>query len=154
MALPSKGVPIGTIVAFAFTTLNIPGGWLPCDGSPIDCTKYKDLCDGLGSTQTPNLAGMALIGGGGSYVLGQTGGEVQHTLTTDEMPQHHHSINGGNFGTYTDSFSGYSEDDQHPFETEPTGNKVWGTDDEGQSAAHNNMQPYYVVNYIIFAGPE
>lgn len=73
--------------------------------------------------------------------LGKTGGEKEHTLTVNEMPAHKH-------GAALNS----------PTTTNFSGSNVWGVayskgsfdqayiDETGGSQAHNNMQPYIVVN--------
>jgi len=162
-------VPLGTILPFVFNDALIPDGWLKCDGSEIP-GHYKTLRELLGG-YTPNFAGRTLIGSGtvnsqqsdgtspnfGNatyWALGKTGGEYQHQLKVNEMPRHRHTIYGGNFGLHHRSFSG-SGDSDIPFKTESDLNRrLYGTDYEGGDAYHNTMQPYYVINYIIYAGSE
>jgi microcystin-dependent protein len=73
-----------------------PDRWLLCDGSIIPPEdKYKDLKTLLGKPTTPDLRGRTLIGaeqgtGLAMRVLGQQGGEENHTLIINEMPKHHH----------------------------------------------------------------
>ena len=57
---------------------NIPSGWLLCNGS----------------NGTPDLRDRFIVGTGGSYGVGFTGGEVTHTLTIAEMPRHNHTFTG------------------------------------------------------------
>ena len=38
------------------------------------------------------IEGRFLLGSGGGYSLGATGGEATHTLTTNEMPKHNHTF--------------------------------------------------------------
>lgn len=45
----------------------------------------------FGGTWVALNEGRVLIGAGSSYPAGSTGGEANHTLTTDEMPSHSHS---------------------------------------------------------------
>lgn len=163
-------VPLGTILPFVFGDDLIPEGWLKCDGIEIP-VKYKTLRELLG-LYTPNFAGRTLIGSGmvnnnrqsdgtfPNFVEGKnlklynTGGEYQHQLTINEMPRHQHTINKGNFGLHSRSFSG-SNDSDIPFKTNAEPSKVLsGTDSAGSDGFHNTMQPYYVVNYIIYAGGE
>lgn len=166
-------VPLGTILPFVFNDSLIPDGWLKCDGRGIP-DKYKTL-KGLLGNYTPNFAGRTLIGAGdannnlqsdGTYPnfenktywpLGQTGGECKHKLTVSEMPSHNHTINNGDFGLHRRSFDGNSDSDL-PYKTklEPAkGDRILsGTDRTGGDGFHNTMQPYYVINYIIYAGSE
>ncbi|WP_166922478.1 phage tail protein [Flavobacterium poyangense] len=168
-------VPIGTIIAYPSDVL--PGkGWLRCDGTRIE-EKYTELINILGGmTLTPNLVGRTLIGSGKPYNEKQsdnrypnfdantswkardTGGEYQHQLTINEMPVHNHPINNGDFGLHYQSFSGSSETKGgYPFKTVyPPYKKddkiISSTNTSGGNGAHNTMQPYFAVNYIIFAG--
>lgn len=170
------GFPVGGILAFAGAASSIPADWLPCDGSAIPA-QYTALLDLFGVSEglTPNLIGRTLIGAGtlgaakieqddgldpgfgnlgGDLIVNATGGECFHQLTEDELPSHTHSINGGDFGRHTQSFTGDSGSDL-PFETGGEPDKfvsLGGTDPDGDDQPHNNMQPYYVVTYIIYAG--
>ena len=153
--LPLGQVPMGTIVAFALNYKALPANWLMCDGNDIPA-KYQSLITALGNTKTPDLCGRTLIGcgvakSGSNYQLGNVGGEEKHQLTIDELAKHSHTINNGNFGVHQRSFQGESDDDI-PYETNPRGAVLNGTDNSGNDGYHNNMQPYYVVNYIIYAG--
>lgn len=78
------------------------------------------------------VAGEFLLGAGGGFTAGSTGGEVNHTLTIPEMPSHNHSstfvggsgaIAGG--ATYT--------------------NTATTTGSTGGGGGHNNMPPYLTV---------
>lgn len=139
ITLPTCGVPVGTIIGFALLPANIPANWLLCNGAAID-SGYP-LAGYM--TNTPNLCGVTLIGSGSNYPLGSTGGEATHTLIEAEMPSHTHSYTysnpTGSTGLYGGSYWGPSS--------------VTGTTGgAGSGDPHNNMQPYYVVNYIIYAG--
>lgn len=172
-------LPVGSILAFAGSANSIPADWLPCDGSAIP-PQYTALQDIFGSSDatTPNLIGRTLIGAGQlgaatvnqedgrnpdftdlcageELIVGATGGECFHQLVEGELPAHNHPINGGNFGTHTNSFEGGGGSDM-PFETMSDDgtkfNSVWGTDGTGGDQPHYNIQPYYAVTYIIYAG--
>lgn len=90
-------------------------------------------------------AGKVLVGagsnGGRSFTAGSTGGEYEHTLTTNEMPNHTHSSNmhnrdGAGIG------SGNLQD-ADPGTGTAIGNST--TSAAGGGKPHNNMQPYVVV---------
>jgi len=158
IARQNGAVPMGTIVAFALNS--IPNGWLLCDGSAIPA-QYQNLITALGSSKTPNLAGRTLTGTGvpsigvqsdgrtpnfapsNNWPLGYTGGEYQHTLTTDEIPSHTHNYTHCNANGSSGLYGGSYWAPSYPEAT---------TEATGGSQAHYNMQPYFSVNYIIYAG--
>lgn len=79
-----------------------------------------------------------LIGAGNLYPVGSEGGEVNHTLTVDEMPWHDH-------GAGDDTFvcGGYGWNNlEHYNEFPVKGKKLTG---QGGNQPHNNMPPYRAV---------
>ena len=96
-------LPTGTVNIFAGSTA--PDGWLLCKGQAVSRTTYADLFAVIGTTygytssttfNLPNLCNNVPVGAGGSYSLGDTGGESTHTLSTTEMPSHTHSQSSHN----------------------------------------------------------
>ena len=153
----NTNTPVGSISLFAGTTA--PNGWLICDGSAVSRTTYADLFAVIGTTygtgngsttfNIPNLKGRVPVGLNSNDTafdtLGETGGEKEHRLTIDEMPSHNHSVNtiypfvnGGNRTAVANSNSNNV--------TGTVGDVVLNT---GGGQAHNNLQPYIVMNYII-----
>lgn len=83
-----------------------------------------------------------LIGAGGTYSLGSTGGEATHRLTIAEMPSHNHLATSSGKVVNISSGSGY---------TIPVANDYGSTSSiytgsTGGGGAHNNMPPYIAVN--------
>jgi microcystin-dependent protein len=146
-------IPAGAIMPYGGSSA--PGGWLLCDGSAVSRTTYATLFAAIGTAygagdgsttfNLPDMQGNVPVGIGGSGVtsLGDTGGEQEHVLTISEMPSHRHTdtlylyalanSTGRAFG-----ISGSAQ-----------GSSVIASDYTGGDAAHNNMQPYMGVNYII-----
>lgn len=87
------------------------------------------------------IKGRFLLGASDVYKANTTGGEVAHTLTNDEMPNHQHSIWFPNSGGEQSAEIGYPEaGSKNTYYAEAS--KTSGT---GGGAAHNNMPPYLVV---------
>lgn len=146
---------LGEVRQFAGSTA--PSKWLICDGSAVSRTDYADLFAVIGTTygtgdgsttfNLPNFGGRTAIGANTTYALGASGGEATHTLTYNEMPAHQHGSGA----------AAYISGAPYGFANLPsTGNHItfasWVTDSAGAGWAHNNMQPYLAVNYIIYAG--
>jgi microcystin-dependent protein len=138
-----------SIVMFAATSA--PAGWLMCDGSAVSRTTYATLFaaisttygigDGSTTFNLPNLQGNVPVGyksGDADFgTLGQTAGEKTHLLTTTEMPAHTHSVAYGSGGPVGLSNAG----------TAGGGSVTTGS--AGSGGAHNNLQPYLALNFII-----
>jgi microcystin-dependent protein len=129
--------------------------------------------DGSITFNLPNTKGKVLVGYNSSESefnsMGKTGGEKTHALTTTEMPSHYHyvslttSTNGAHTHSYkkgdpsdnsiTEASGSYDEYDDISATTGSAGNHshtVSGnTGSKGSSGAHNNLQPYITMNYII-----
>lgn len=87
------------------------------------------------------IKGRFLLGASDVYKANTTGGEVAHTLTNDEMPNHQHSIWFPNSGGEQSAEIGYPEaGSQNTYYAEAS-----KTSGAGGGAAHNNMPPYLVV---------
>ena len=95
----------------------------------------------FGGTWVLEAEGLVHIGAGSNYNVGDTGGETTHTLTVSEIPNHNHKLmladNTGTQNGYPLTVSGSSV------------KYTWNTarsEATGGGNAHNNMQPYIVVN--------
>jgi microcystin-dependent protein len=145
-----------------------PKGWLFCDGRSLPIAENDTLYNLIGTTyggdgevtfNLPNLQSRVPIhqgsGGEGSYILGETGGVEEVTLTVTQIPIHTHTLAAStkpgasanpdnNFLAQTPaSITLYIEDapsvNLHTSSLAPVGG----------SQPHENMQPTLAVNYII-----
>lgn len=103
------------------------------------------LGDGTTTFNTPNLKGKVIVGLDTSVsyfdTLGTASGTgaTTHTLTTAEMPAHTH-----NYSLFSAQKSGPTGANAQSIDT-----ALNATSSTGGGGAHNNLQPYLVVNYII-----
>jgi len=130
-----------------------PDGWLLCDGAAISRTTYAALFavigtkygvgDGSTTFNVPNIKGKGVVGYNSAEAefdtLGKTGGEKAHTLTVTEIPAHTHGYKETNYPSAGgNDINGRYENGTYP-QTQSTGG----------GGAHNNLQPYIVLNHII-----
>lgn len=139
-----------------------PDGWLVCDGQTLSRSSYTSLFSILGTTygnttdynfRVPDTEGAVVVGqadfGTNFDALGETGGEISHTLTVAEMPSHRHADDRG--VTAGSSWSNGAAYYALAPNLGTTGGALASTY-TGGDGAHNNLQPYLVLNYIIFTG--
>ena len=145
----------GTIQMYA--GLIAPSGWMFCDGSAISREIYSELFSVIGTAygsgngsntfNVPNFKGKVPVGLNSSEIefdtLGKSSGEKTHILTTPEMPSHNHTFQAWN-NTNTDTSDIFTND----WRLYP-GSGTWGTSNVGGGLAHNNLQPYCTVSFIL-----
>jgi microcystin-dependent protein len=69
-------IPPNLICEWGGSQATIPTGWVICDGR----------------NGTPNLEGQFVVGAGGAYAVGATGGSATSALVTANLPAHNHGI--------------------------------------------------------------
>ncbi len=163
-------IPAGLVLDFAGSSA--PSGFLNCDGSLISRTTYARLFETIGTTygagdgsttfKLPDLRGRTSVGAGAgsgltSRTLAATGGEETHLLSESEMPTHTHiqdvhshsqllsNTGGGAIAVKYDATATTAIASAYAASTSVTATNQ----NTGGGTAHNNMQPYTVLNKII-----
>jgi microcystin-dependent protein len=159
------------IVAFGFA----PKNWTFCNGQTLPINQNQALFSLLGTNfggngQTtfglPNLQGRVPMHANGGNP-GIVGGETAHTLVNAEMPTHNHIVNvdATTAATSNTNTASTSTVLSQTIGTPASGSNfpvnLYGTSAPtttltpatigpgGGSQAHDNMQPYLVLNFII-----
>ena len=140
-----------------------PRGWAGCNGQLLQINQNQALFSLLGTMyggngQTtfalPDLRGRMPIHVGAGFTQGQAAGEVNHTLTIQELPQHDHLMTG-------DAALGAADPTPSSRLADSAGAQLWGPANNltamnagsisqaGGSQPHSNMQPYGVISFCI-----
>lgn len=143
-------VPAGGIIIWSGAQVNIPSGWV--------------LCDGLNGT--PDLRDRFVVGAGGAYAVGDTGGAESVSLTAPQNGPHTHGVVGNTSSDGNHTHGGGLFRSGSSFIIDTLGGALHGTGDtdpsgahshsinftsgsSGTGAAHENRPPYYALAYIM-----
>lgn len=146
-----------------------PRGWAFCNGQLLPISQNTALFsligttyggDGRTTTALPNLEGRAPMHPGRgpgltSRRLGEKGGVEDVTLSEAEMPSHKHTTRGvsspanqRNPSAHMAAAGGGRGTNFYAAATSTTG-AMRSLGNAGGSQAHNNMQPFLTMNFII-----
>jgi microcystin-dependent protein len=155
------------IMSFNFA----PKGWATCNGQLLPINQNQALFSLLGTTYggdgrinfaLPNLQGRVPTHMGNGLTLGELGGEINHTLSLQEMASHNHLM-AASASTATEQVPTstlYLAQAQSQATNKPNVN-IYGTGTptaqlapstiatNGGSGSHPNQQPYLVLNICI-----
>ena len=145
-----------------FSSNYAPRGWALCNGQSLPLQQNLPMFSLIGTTyggngstnfNLPDLRSRTpLHWDQSSYSLGQPGGEVSHTLTTQEFPSHTHQAQGSSDNASSPVPTGkvlasalnlYTT----PTATTPLLNPTIAP--SGGNKPHENMSPYAVLNFCI-----
>ena len=149
------GIPAGSIMPFAGSSA--PSGWLLCDGSAYSTSTYSTLYGVVGYTygssgsyfRVPDLRNRGIMGKGTDSrfnTLGEIGGASTHTLTVNEIPPHNHTFSSS---TGNESGDGSTRPVSGSKTSELHSGPSLGMQNTGGGQAHNILDPYMALNYII-----
>ena len=160
------GVPIGTIVMWPGDTA--PYGWLICNGQSCDKynsphsklyevigNKYNNRDTPLTKFNVPNLQSRFPLGASPDYSLGVTGGEKEVTLKKSQIPAHNHQLKemlkakSSGSGWVGVNLNGGGSGEIENFAVGAGGSFPKTENNTGGGLAHNNMPPYFPLNFII-----
>lgn len=155
----------------------VPENWAACDGTILPTAAYTPLCsvigtlyggDGKTTFALPNLNGQVPLHQGQSlsqnplHKIGESGGEAAVTLLPGNMPAHTHLAMASNQGGTANSpanalWAVQLESGGRNPQPQKQYAPAQQTDTMAQTAlqlagggtAHNNMQPYLSLRYII-----
>lgn len=142
-----------------------PAGWMFCEGQLLPISENETLFNLIGTTYggdgqstfaLPDLRGRLPLHQGNGFILAETGGAEEITLTVNQIPAHSHpalcTTNVAAVASATNAVLAPPAD---------VNTLAYGTDNPktnlhpssigpvGGSQPHTNFQPYLCVNFII-----
>jgi microcystin-dependent protein len=140
-----------------------PAGWMFCEGQLLPISEYETLFQLIGTTYggdgqstfaLPDLRGRLPVHMGNGFILAETGGAEQITLTVNQLPAHSHpllaSTSGGTNASPVNNLLAESVA-INPYIQDQTNSNMnaAAVSAVGGSQPHTNFQPYLCIDFII-----
>lgn len=140
-----------------------PAGWMFCEGQLLPISENETLFQLIGTTYggdgestfaLPDLRGRIPIHQGNGFILAETGGAEEITLTVSQIPAHNHPLLANSqvaTETIPNATTVLAQPDVQIYGTrtpyQPLSPAAVGG--VGGSQPHTNFQPYLCVDFII-----
>ena len=140
-----------------------PAGWMFCEGQLLPISENETLFQLIGTTYggdgqstfaLPDLRGRVPIHMGSGFILAETGGAEEITLTVSQIPAHSHPLLASTAqGTASTPVNNLLSESAsiNPYIQDVTNSNmnVASISAVGGSQPHTNFQPYLCVDFII-----
>lgn len=141
-----------------------PAGWAFCDGQLLPISENETLFQLIGTTYggdgqstfaLPDLRSRVPLHQGNGFILAETGGAEEITLTVNQIPAHSHALlaSSGNAGGQAPQNSVLAQpsnvDLYRPAATPNATMAANAVSATGGSQPHSNLQPYLGISFII-----
>jgi microcystin-dependent protein len=139
-----------------------PAGWMFCEGQLLPISENETLFQLIGTTyggdgestfSLPDLRGRIPLHQGNGFILAETGGAEEITLTVQQVPAHSHPWLASESAATATSPAGNMPAEASkrfyvlPSTVAPMAPQAMSP--TGGSQPHTNFQPYLCVNFII-----
>jgi microcystin-dependent protein len=139
-----------------------PNGWMFCEGQLLPISENETLFQLIGTTYggdgestfaLPDLRGRIPIHQGNEFILAETGGAEQVTLTVNQIPAHSHPLLASSQAATERNPAGavlaQALSQIYINDTPGTNLSANAVGPVGGSQPHENFQPYLCIDYII-----
>ena len=140
-----------------------PAGWLFCEGQQLPISENETLFQLIGTTyggdgqetfNLPDLRGRVPIHQGNGFILAETGGVEEVTLTTAQIPMHNHAMlannaQGGSPNPGNNVLAASPNVNLYIQDIANTPLAATSVGPVGGSQPHTNFQPYLCIDFII-----
>ncbi len=139
-----------------------PAGWMFCEGQLLPISENETLFQLIGTTYggdgqstfaLPDLRGRIPLHQGNGFILAETGGAEEITLTVNQIPAHSHPLLGSTDPATSrvplNSVLGRAAADAYASEFTSQMLSPQSMSPTGGSQPHTNFQPYLCIDFII-----
>ena len=139
-----------------------PAGWMFCEGQLLPISENETLFNLIGTTYggdgqetfaLPDLRGRVPIHQGNGFILAETGGVEEVTLTVNQIPAHSHPVlaTAASASSTNPTSNVLAKPSKNMYRPAPGSNPMntQSVGSTGGSQPHTNFQPYLCVDFII-----